>query len=69
MSTFTTATVTVSLEIRVNDSWGDNCTVAQVKKQAADSANGILRRAVETEGNITVKGTVECTDIHYKVKS
>lgn len=35
--------VTVTLEIDVLDSWGNDCTVEQIQKQARDSAIGVCR--------------------------
>lgn len=39
-----TAKVRVELEISIPSTWGDECTVGQVRKQAKDSAEGILRK-------------------------
>lgn len=38
------ARVTLTIDIAVPDSWGTECTVAQVQQQAKESALGILRR-------------------------
>ena len=43
----TTAVVTVTLEIKVDSSWGDDCTVGQVKKQAIDGANNSVEFTTE----------------------
>jgi hypothetical protein len=42
------ATVTVTLEIVIDSTWGDDCTVSQIHKQAIDSWAGIkdLREAI-----------------------
>jgi hypothetical protein len=45
------AAVTVTLEIHVPDSWGADCTVAQVHKQAKASALGMLRGLIEGRGD------------------
>lgn len=37
-----TARVRVVLEIPLNDTWGNDCTVAQVQKQARDGVRGLL---------------------------
>ncbi len=44
------ATVDVTLRIQVPDSWGEDCTVAQVHKQAKESALGVLRSALAVDG-------------------
>lgn len=41
-----TATVTLTVEVKVESSWGTNCTIAQVHSQAAEAARGALRNAV-----------------------
>ena len=43
--------VKVTLEIATKSSWGDNTTVAQVKKQSLDEADIILAKAFEKDGN------------------
>lgn len=42
-----TAKVKVTLEIDIPSAWGDECTVGQIRKQAVDSAEGILRKMFE----------------------
>jgi len=43
MSTVTArARVTVTIEMPVEDTWGDDCDIAQVQKQAKDTAFGYL---------------------------
>lgn len=41
----TTARVTVHLEIKVSSTWGPDCSLEQVHKQAADEAIGLIRNA------------------------
>jgi len=60
------AEVHVKLKIAVRDSWGDGCTVAQIKKQALDSANGILRTQLSNSPSITMSAEPELTTIIYK---
>ncbi len=60
------AEVHVKLKIAVNDSWGDDCTVAQIKMQALDSANGVLRRQLSTSREISITAEPELTTIIYK---
>lgn len=60
------AEVHVKLKIAVRDSWGDDCTVAQIKKQALDSANGILRTQLANSPSITMSAEPELTTIIYK---
>ena len=38
------ARVQITVEILVDDTWGDDCPVAQVHRQAKESALGILQR-------------------------
>ena len=45
---FAKATVRVTLEMYVTGSWGDDCTVGQVYKQAEEEAIGMLRRHFDT---------------------
>ena len=56
---------TVILEVKVGDSWGDECSVGQVKKQALDSANIILNKAFSAAPEISVKAAAECTSVNY----
>lgn len=59
-------TVRVTLEIDTKQGWGDNCTMAQVKKQSMDSVNTILAKAFEKDPNhIKRISTVECINISY----
>ena len=46
------ATVVCEVVVNVSDSWGDDCSMAQIEKQAIDSADGILRHLLhrETDG-------------------
>jgi hypothetical protein len=41
-----TATVQLTLEIKVGDSWGGDCAMDQVYKQARDSAVGMINEAL-----------------------
>lgn len=41
------ARVTLTVEISVDDTWGNDCRVDQIQRQAAESALGILRRMKE----------------------
>lgn len=57
----TTAIVTVTLEVLPGDSWGETCELAQVFKQAKESAENRLRNLFISERawikikNMTVK--------------
>lgn len=44
-----TARVTMTVELRVGGTWGDECDIAQIHKQAAEEAIGILRRMKEPQ--------------------
>jgi len=39
-----TAKVKLELELSLDDTWGDDCTVGQIHKQACDSASHTARR-------------------------
>lgn len=39
-----TAVVTLTLEIKVDGSWGDNCTIGQINDQASQEAIGFIRQ-------------------------
>lgn len=55
--------VQVILDIKTEACWGDDCTIAQVKKQSLDSANQILMAAIEKNNRITIISKVECLTI------
>jgi hypothetical protein len=65
------ARVQVTLEFLVTDTWGDDCKVDQVYKQAAESAIGQLRRgclvsvasALARDGEARVIGDPKVTAI------
>lgn len=42
-----TATVRVMLEVPVEQGWGDDCTMGQVRQQAAKAATDTLRKHLE----------------------
>lgn len=42
-----TARVTVTLEMTVGSTWGGDCPLSQVHKQAKDDARGMLHRTLE----------------------
>ena len=46
MSSITTARVTVTIDMAVGDTWGPDCNLAQVRKQATEAALGKLRHAL-----------------------
>lgn len=43
-STNATAKVRLLVEVDVNSSWGKDCGVEQIHKQAADEAQGVIRQ-------------------------
>lgn len=54
-----TARAIVVLELVIKDTWGHDCTVAQIHKQAKDAAVSRLRSLPErngVEGKITLVG-------------
>lgn len=46
-----TAIVTLTVEVRVSDAWGPDCSVAQVHRQAAEAAIGKLRNMIYRAGS------------------
>lgn len=44
------ARVKLELEIRVNSTWSEDTTMAQIKKQAIEDAKGIIRNTMDKEG-------------------
>lgn len=64
------ARVRVMLEIPVKGSWGDDCTVAQVYKQAVDGARGVLRRHFNLgDGLVGVERCSDAIDLRVTVLS
>lgn len=49
----TSARVTVTLELTGLGSWGDDCSLSQVYKQAAEAAVGRINRAMTDMGALT----------------
>lgn len=56
-----TAIVTLTVEVRANGSWGTDCSVAQVHRQAAESAIGYLNNLarIQGSGRLTIVGKPE----------
>jgi len=52
-----TSRVTVTVEIDTGGSWGADCTVEQVQKQAADSARAALMKGLVLDLNSMGKDT------------
>ena len=62
-----TAVVEVKLEIQVEGVWGDDCTVAQVKKQAHEEANKVLNKAFNFgRPSIKIVSKAEIVSLKYK---
>lgn len=55
MSKFAKATVTITCEIHVAATWGDECTIAQVYAQAETEALNAINNALRTR--VTIIGT------------
>ena len=60
-----TAIVKVHLEIKIDQGWNDDCTLKQVKKQATEQADQILRNAIESNPAILTTGKVECVAVNH----
>jgi hypothetical protein len=58
------ARVTITVEVSVGSSWGDDCPISQVHKQAAQEAQEKLERLFEKErGNLRLVGEAKVTVI------
>lgn len=66
MKTKATVRVRVVLGVEVASTWGDNCSVAQVRKQGVDAAEAIVRRALKDAAEVKVLGveSLEMTVTH-----
>ncbi len=63
-----TARVRLTLDIPVGDSWGADCNIAQIEKQAAESAIGLIRNAGDfgrlySAGRIEIIGEPQVTAV------
>ncbi len=52
------ASVEVVLRIDLTDSWGSECTMEQIEKQALDGANGILNKILAPIGDDMINGRI-----------
>jgi hypothetical protein len=51
------AKVKVTLEIKIDSTWGSDCTISQVHKQATDSALLLINQSLSTySGVISIHG-------------
>jgi hypothetical protein len=69
MRTIATADVTVTLRLKANGSWGPDCTVEQVQRQAIESIVGQLRNCFDNSalwGEIVGKPSVSVVHIEMK---
>ena len=53
-----TAKVTLTVEVAVSSTWGDDCPISQIHKQAAEEAMNILRNHI---GRVPVSGVSRIT--------
>lgn len=51
------AVVEVTLKIRVTGSWGDECPMSQIRKQATESGIEKLRKATDGSSDFGIIGT------------
>jgi hypothetical protein len=65
MSVTATATVTLTIEVKADGCWGDGSDIAQVHRQARESAVQILNRCVNpTDRNkIKIIGTPKIVNV------
>lgn len=73
-TTGVTATVQLTLEINVGDSWGGDCAMDQVYKQARDSAVGMINEALgaskeRLQNRIKIVGTPSISAVVVERKS
>lgn len=52
----TTARVRLTIDVEVPDTWGDECTLGQARKQAVDAALGAVRRGLILNGTEGPRG-------------
>lgn len=55
--------VVVELEIQTGSSWGDDCTVSQIKKQSFHEAKLILSKAIDNNKNIRYNSSPKLLNI------
>lgn len=60
---YATAQVTLTLEINVRSTWGADCSMDQVYKQAEAEALGAIRNHLEPKAHVRVIGTPTVTAI------
>lgn len=54
------ARVQITVEIDVTDSWGDECTISQIRSQALTSAEGVIARAFKPCDAHGKEGDIRC---------
>lgn len=64
MSTVT-ATVKIALKLKINSTWGEDCSVAQVKKQAIAAANSMINQSITNDPDIEITGNTEYVNINF----
>lgn len=50
----TRATVQVTIEVELQERWGDECSIGQVRKQALDAAGHIIGKALAANKDIKI---------------
>jgi hypothetical protein len=50
-----TVLVSLTLEVLVGESWGDDCTIGQIRKQAGDAAEARIRRLLDSDKSVRVR--------------
>lgn len=56
MKTTATVRVRVVVGVEVGSAWGDDCTVAQVRKQGAEAGENIVRNALADDKRVKLFG-------------
>lgn len=59
-----TARVTVTLDIAVHGSWGENCTIGQLRDQATESARNVLTNTLE-KYDVRIIGQMQVTSVTH----
>ena len=57
------ATVICTVRVNVSDTWGEECTMTQIEKQATDAASGILDNLLTPSADNAMKAELHKTAI------
>jgi len=60
-----TAKIQLMLEIDTEDSWGEECSIKQIKEQAVQSAKRSLNKALSNDPKIKIKIAAKCIGVTF----